>query len=95
MNFFIILKTFVLILKAFFKNWITLVIGLAILLLIFNFIKIIWLKWFLAVMFGGGLFYSIYDDMMLYIQNEALKAVEKLDRDTKEKLMKKYRENNK
>ena len=94
MNFFVFLKTFVLIFKAFLKNWLTIIIGFVILFLIFKYIETTWLKWLIAIMFGGGLFYSIYDDMNLYIQKEAFKAVEKLDPEAQEKLLKKYREKN-
>ena len=43
-------------------------------------------------MTGGAFFYSIYDDIALFVQDEAFKAVEKLDPEAKERVMKKYEE---
>ena len=85
LNILAFLKTLGLILRAFFKNWIPIIIGAIVLILIFKFIDTVWLKWFLAVMTGGAFFYSIYDDMALFIQNEAFKAVEKLGPEAKER----------
>ena len=44
--------------SALFKNWIPILFAGIFLFLIFNFIEMIWLKWFLAVMTGGAFFYS-------------------------------------
>ena len=42
-------------------------------------------------MTGGAFFYSIYDDMALFIQNEAFKSVEKLSPEAKERVISKYK----
>ena len=76
--------------SALFKNWIPILFAGIFLFLIFNFIEMIWLKWFLAVMTGGAFFYSIYDDINLFIQKKALEKIEKLNPEAKERVMKKY-----
>ena len=81
--------------SALFKNWIPILFAGIFLFLIFNFIEMIWLKWFLAVMTGGAFFYSIYDDINLFIQKKALEKIEKLNPEAKERVMKKYRDRNK
>ena len=78
--------------SALFKNWIPILFVGIFLFLIFNFIEMIWLKWFLAVMTGGAFFYSIYDDINLFIQKKALEKIEKLNPEAKERVMKKYRD---
>ena len=78
--------------SALFKNWIPILFAGIFLFLIFNFIEMIWLKWFLAVMIGGAFFYSIYDDINLFIQKKALEKIEKLNPEAKERVMKKYRD---
>ena len=78
--------------SALFKNWIPILFAGIFLFLIFNFIELIWLKWFLAVMIGGAFFYSIYDDINLFIQKKALEKIEKLNPEAKERVMKKYRD---
>ena len=78
--------------SALFKNWIPILFAGIFLFLIFNFIEMIWLKWFLAVMTGGAFFYSIYDDINLFIQKKALEKIEKLNPEAKERVMKKYRD---
>ena len=78
--------------SALFKNWIPILFAGIFLFLIFNFIEMIWLKWFLAVMTGGAFFYSIYDDINLFIQKKALEKLETLDPEAKERVMKKYRD---
>tara|TARA_B100001093_G_C26288275_1_gene784125 strand:- start:270 stop:563 length:294 start_codon:yes stop_codon:yes gene_type:complete len=77
---------------ALFKNWIPILFGGLFLFLIFNFIETIWLKWFLAVMTGGAFFYSIYDDMNLFIQKKAFEKISTLDPEAQEKVMKKHRD---
>ena len=77
---------------ALFKNWIPILFAGLFLFLIFNFIEMVWLKWFLAVMTGGAFFYSIYDDINLFIQKKALEKIETLDPEAKERVMKKYRD---
>jgi hypothetical protein len=57
-----------------------LVVGGIIIILIIKFIDTTWLKWLLLIMSGGALFYSIYDDIALHVQEEAMKAVKKLDK---------------
>ena len=76
--------------SALFKNWIPILFAGIFLFLIFNFIEMIWLKWFLAVMTGGAFFYSIYDEINLFIQKKALEKIEKLNPEAKERVMKKY-----
>ena len=78
--------------SALFKNWIPILFAGIFLFLIFNFIEMIWLKWFLAVMTGGAFFYSIYDDINLFIQKKALEKIETLNPEAKERVMKKYRD---
>ena len=78
--------------SALFKNWIPILFAGIFLFLIFNFIEMIWLKWFLAVMTGGAFFYLIYDDINLFIQKKALEKIEKLNPEAKERVMKKYRD---
>ena len=89
LSFFSILLLF---LRALLKNWIPIIIGAFILILIFKYVDTVWLKWFLAVMIGGAFFYSIYDDIALFVDDEAWKAVEKLDPEARERVMKKHRE---
>ena len=91
-NLLAIISTIKIIIIALFKNWIPIVFAGVFLFLIFNFIEMIWLKWFLAVMTGGAFFYSIYDDINLFIQKKALEKIEKLDPEAKERVMKKYRD---
>ena len=43
-------------------------------------------------MIGGAFFYSIYDDINLFIQKKALEKIEKLNPEAKERVMKKYRD---
>ena len=92
LNLLAIISTLKIIIIALFKNWIPIVFAGVFLFLIFNFIEMIWLKWFLAVMTGGAFFYSIYDDINLFIQKKALEKIEKLDPEAKERVMKKYRD---
>ena len=82
-------------LRALLKNWVQIIIGAFILILIFKFIDTIWLKWFLTAMTGGAFFYSIYDNINLYVQDKAFEAVKKLDPEARERVMKKYEERKK
>ena len=61
-----------------------LIFGFIVIALITKFVDIIWLKWLLLFISGGTLFYSIKDDVALYIRDEAVKAVEKLDKQQRE-----------
>ena len=56
------------------------VIGAIIIILIIKFIDTTWVRWLLLIMFSGGLFYSIYDDVNLHVQKEAMKAVERREK---------------
>jgi hypothetical protein len=56
------------------------IIGAIIIILIIKFVDTTWLRWLLLIMFSGGLFYSIYDDVNLHVQKEAMKAVEKREK---------------
>lgn len=93
-NLLAIISTLKIMISALFKNWIPILFAGIFLFLIFNFIEMIWLKWFLAVMTGGAFFYSIYDDINLFIQKKALEKIEKLNPEAKERVMKKYRDRN-
>ena len=88
----VIISTLKIIIIALFKNWIPIAFAGVSLFLIFNFIEMIWLKWILALMVGGGSFYSIYDDINLFIQKKALEKLETLDPEAKERVMKKFRD---
>ena len=56
------------------------VIGAIIIILIITFVDPTWLRWLLLIMFSGGLFYSIYDDIALHVQKETTKVVEKREK---------------
>ena len=56
------------------------VIGAIIIILIIKFIDTTWVRWLLLIMFSGGLFYSMYDDIVLHIQKETTKAVAKREK---------------
>ena len=56
------------------------VIGGTIIILIIKFVDPTWLRWLLLIMFSGGLFYSIYDDIALHVQKETTKVVEKREK---------------
>ena len=86
------ISTIKIIIIALFKNWMPILFGGIFLFLIFNFIETIWLKWFLAVMTGGAFFYSIYDDMNLFIQKKAFEKISTLDPEAQERVMKKHRD---
>ena len=92
LNFLSIMSTLKIMVIALLKNWIPILLAGLFLFLIFNFIEITWLKWFLAVMVGGAFFYSIYDDINLFIQQKALEKFDTLDSEAKERVMKKHRD---
>ena len=52
-------------------------IGFIIIISIIKFVDTIWLKWLLLVMIGGALFYSVYDDLVLYLRKEFIKTLSK------------------
>ena len=56
------------------------VIGAIIIILIIKFVDTTWLRWLILIMFSGGLFYSMYDDIVLHIQKETTKAVAKREK---------------
>ena len=56
------------------------VIGAIIIILIIKFVDTTWLRWLLLIMFGGALYYSVKEDIALYVQKEAMKAVEKREK---------------
>ena len=87
-----IISSIKIIIIALFKNWIPILFGGLFLFLIFNFIEMIWLKWFLAVMTGGAFFYSIYDNMNLFIQKKAFEKIRTLDPEAQERIIKKHRD---
>ena len=52
-------------------------IGFIIIISIIKFVDTTWLRWLLLVMFGGALFYSVYDDLVLYFRKELIKTLSK------------------
>ena len=56
------------------------VIGAIIIILIIKFVDTTWLRWLILIMFSGGLFYSMYDDIALYVQKETTKVVAKREK---------------
>ncbi len=56
------------------------VIGAIIIILIIKFVDTTWLRWLILIMFSGGLFYSMYDDIVLHIQKETTKVVAKREK---------------
>ena len=47
---------------------------------IIKFVDTTWLRWLLLIMFGGALYYSVQEDIALHVQKEAMKAVEKREK---------------
>ena len=92
LNFLAFISTIKIIIIALFKNWMPILFCGLFLFLIFKFIETTWLKWFLAVMTGGAFFYSIYDDMNLFIQKKAFEKISTLDPEAQERVMKKHRD---
>ena len=56
------------------------VIGAIIIILIIKFVDTTWLRWLLLIMFGGALYYSVQEDIALHVQKEAMKAVERREK---------------
>ena len=56
------------------------IIGAIIIILIIKFVDTTWLRWLILIMFSGGLFYSMYDDIALYVQKETTKVVAKREK---------------
>ena len=56
------------------------VIGAIIIILIIKLVDPTWLRWLLLIMSGGGLFYSMYDDIVLHVQKETSKVVAKREK---------------
>ncbi len=52
-------------------------IGFIIIISIIKFVDTTWLRWLLLVMSGGALFYSVYDDLVLYLRKEFIKTLSK------------------
>ena len=69
-----------LILKTIKAVFFQVVIGAIIIILIIKFVDTTWLRWLILIMFSGGLFYSMYDDIVLHIQKETTKAVAKREK---------------
>ena len=57
-----------------------LVVGGIIIIGIIKFVDTTWLRWLILIMFSGGLFYSMYDDIVLHIQKETTKVVAKREK---------------
>ena len=92
LNFLAIISTLKIMIIALSKNWIPILFAGLFLFLIFNFIEMVWLKWFLAVMTGGAFFYSIYDDINLFVQRKAFEKINSLDPEAQQRVMKKHRD---
>ena len=69
-----------LILKTIKAVFFQVVIGAIIIILIIKFVDTTWLRWLLLIMFGGALYYSVKEDIALHVQKEAMKAVEKREK---------------
>ena len=69
-----------LILKTIKAVFFQVVIGAIIIILIIKFVDTTWLRWLLLIMFGGALYYSVQEDIALHVQKEAMKAVEKREK---------------
>ena len=74
---YIFFKTLELILGAIKSVLFEIAIGSLIIILIINFVDTTWLRWLLLIMFGGALFYSVYDDLVLYFKEELIKTLSK------------------
>jgi len=92
LNFLAIISTLKIMIIALSKNWIPILFAGLFLFLIFNFIEMVGLKWFLAVMTGGAFFYSIYDDINLFVQRKAFEKISSLDPEAQKRVMKKNRD---
>ena len=56
------------------------VIGAIIIILIIKFVDPTWLRWLLLIMFSGGLYYSVKEDIALHVQKETTKVVAKREK---------------
>ena len=66
--------------RAIRASWFSIAIAIIIIFIIYKYVNITWLKWILIIFTSGGFFYSIYDDVALFIHNETTKALINLDR---------------
>ena len=66
--------------RAIRASWFSIVVAIIIIFIIYKYVNITWLKWILIIFTSGGFFYSIYDDVALFIHNETTKALINLDR---------------
>ena len=64
-------------LKLFFFR---IVIGAIIIILIIKLVDPTWLRWLLLIMFSGGLYYSVKEDIALHVQKETTKVVAKREK---------------
>mgnify|MGYP000035241869 CR=1 FL=1 len=56
------------------------VIGAIIIILIIKLVDPTWLRWLLLIMFSGGLYYSVKEDIALHVQKETTKVVAKREK---------------
>ena len=56
------------------------VIGAIIIILIIKLVDPTWLRWLLLIMFSGGLYYSVKEDIVLHVQKETSKVVAKREK---------------
>ena len=47
---------------------------------IIKFVDTTWLRWLLLIMFGGALYYTVFEDIALHVNKETMKAVTKLEK---------------
>ena len=73
-------KVLGLLFRAIRASWFSIAIAITIIFIIYKYVNITWLKWILIIFTSGGFFYSIYDDVALFIHNETTKALINLDR---------------
>ena len=66
--------------RAIRASWFSIVVAIIIIFIIYKYVNITWLKWILIIFTSGGFFYSIYDDVALFIHNETTKTLINLDR---------------
>ena len=66
--------------RAIRASWFSIVVAIIIIFIIYKYVNITWLKWILIIFTSGGFFYSIYDDVALFIHNETTRALINLDR---------------
>jgi len=69
-----------LILKTIKAVFFQVVIGAIIIILIIKFVDPTWLRWLLLIMFSGGLYYSVKEDIVLHVQKETTKVVAKREK---------------